>query len=302
MIAVGDSWTWGDSLGDLSIRYRSNHTYGKYISRDLACDWINYGYCGGGNNNILRALDLILQNIFDDYGFNLSQTDYNLLAGQDWPDYDTFYSSVKKYPKIVSEIENFIIANRRFLMADYENLSKLITKKYQNIYLVITLTETGRDSDNEISKDCFTDVKQFLINDETQIYKKILKLKQRYNNIKVVVGRNFSRDLNEVKNSLSIEKNWIQINFEENQKQGFDNHGYSFKDIINNGAVSGIAFDQIKKLNYADKKQYIIDQVDSVDKLWHWLRNNPLNYNTATCHPTEESHQLWANYLIQYLK
>lgn len=323
VITVGDSWTWGDSLGDVSVRYRSDHVYGKYLSEYLDSDWINYGFCGGSNNNILKALNLILQNVLDDYGFNLDQNEYNTLAGEDWPDYDTFYSSVKEYPNIVneienfitpdwhstfkeypkniSEIENFITFNRPTALNNYKELSRTITKKYQNIYLVITLTETGRDSD-EINQDRFGDVEPFLINNEIQTYQKINKLKQRYKNLNVVVGRNFSRDFDEVKNSLSIEKNWIQINFEENQKQGFNNLGYSFNDINKNGAVSGIAFNVIKKLKYKNKKQYMIDQIDNADKLWSWLRNNPLNYNKATCHPTEESHKLWADYLISYFK
>ena len=301
LITVGDSWTWGDSLGDISVRYRSEHVYGKYLTEFLDSDWINYGYCGGGNRNILKALDLILQNIFDDYGFNLDQNEYNLLAGEDWPDYDTFYSSVKKYPNIVNEIENFIVPDRNFILHNYEDLHKIITKKYQNIYLVVTLTEAGREID-EINEDCFDNVEQFLIDNEIQIYQKISRLKQRYKNLNVVVGRNFSRDFGEVDNSLSIEKNWIQINFEENQKQGFDNLGYSFDDISKSGAVSGVAFSIIKELKYKDKKQYMIDQIDSADKLWNWLRNNPLHYNVATCHPTEESHKLWADYLMSYLK
>jgi hypothetical protein len=303
LLTVGDSWTWGDSLGDVSTRYRSNHVYGKYLSDYLNADWINYGYCGGGNNDTLLGLDLILQYVIDDYGFNLSRHKYNFLASSNWPDYDTFYSSVKQYPNIVNEIKNFIIPNYDYLTIDYETLSPLITKKYQNIYIVITLTETGRDSYDTNAKNHFTNLKNFLIDDETYVYQKITKLKERYSNINLVVARNFSCDFPETKNSLCIEKNWIQINFEENQKKGFDNHFYRFEDINKTGAVSSTAFNQItKKLNYDDQKQYIIDQIDSVDKVWHWLRNNPLNYNYASCHPTEESHRLWANYLKQYLK
>ena len=301
LITVGDSWTWGDSLGDLSIRYRSDHVYGKYLREYLDSDWINYGYCGGGNRNILRALDLILQNIFNDHGFNLDQNEYNFLAGEDWPDYDTFYSSVKKYPGIVNEIENFIAPNSIFILPNYEDLPNIITKKYQNIYLVITLTEAGREI-GDINEDRFDNIEQLLINNEIQIYQKIARLKQRYKDLNIIVGRNFSHDFDEVTNSLSIEKNWIQINFEENQKQGFDNLGYSFDDISKSGAVSGVAFSVIKQLKYKDKKQYMIDQIDNADKLWNWLRNNPLNYNVATCHPTEESHKLWADYLISYLR
>lgn len=302
LITVGDSWTWGDSLGDLSVNYRSKHLYGRYLSEKLESNWINWGWCGCGNNTILSALDIILHYVLDNYGFNLDRCIYEAFAGADWPNYDTFYSAVKNYPEISNEIENFVRTGWHHLGIDVENLPKLITKKYQNVYIVITLTETGRDR-YDSAKDQFTNVKDCLIDDETHLYQKLIKLKERYKNINLVVARNFSSDFKEVSNSISIEKNWIQVNFEENQRRGFDNFGYTFEDINKSGAVSGIAFEKIQtKLNYQDRKQYIIEQVESVDKVWHWLRNNPLNYNIATCHPTEESHKLWAEYLIQYLE
>ena len=262
LITIGDSWTWGSSLGDLSVDYRSKHVYGRHLSERLKCDWINYGLVGGGNNEILSDLDLILQCVFNDHGFDLNHSEYDRLAD-------------------------------------------LTTKKYQKIHIVITLTETGRDTYDTNAKDKFTKVKDFLIDDELHVYQKIKELKEQYKNTNLVVARNFSYDFKECSNSLSIEKNWIQINFEENQRLGFDNLGYTLEDVSKSGAVSGIALNKIRQLNYhdyQDKKQYMIEQIDDCDKLWHWLRNNPLHYNVATCHPTEKSHRLWANYLWQWIK
>lgn len=262
LITIGDSWTWGSSLGDLSVDYRSKHVYGRYLSEHLGCDWINYGLVGGGNNEILSELDLILQCVFDGCGFDSNHN-------------------------------------------EYEHLANLATKKYQKIYVVITLTETGRDTYDTNAKDKFTKVKDFLIDDELHVYQKIKALKEQYKNINLIVARNFSHDFKECSNSLSIEKNWLQLNFEVNQHRGFNNLGYTLEDIRKSGAVSGIALNKIRKLNYQnyqDKKQYMIEQIDECDKLWHWLRNNPLHYNTGTCHPTEESHKLWADYLWQWIK
>ena len=266
LITIGDSWTWGSSLGDLSVDYRSKHVYGRHLSEQLECDWINYGLVARGNNEILSNLDLILQCVFaDDFDSNLSKYDF---------------------------LADF----------DYKNLSDLATKKYQQIYIVITLTETGRDSYDNSAKDQFTEVKNFLIDDELHVYRKITKLKEQYKNTNLVVARNFSCDFGECSNSISVEKNWIQINFEENQRRGFDNFGYTLEDISNSGAVSRIAMNKIRQLDYQDKKQYIIKQINNCDKLLHWLKNNPLHYNKSTCHPKEESHKLWADYLIQYFK
>ena len=63
LITVGDSWTWGDSLGGIDVltlsddlNYRKTHVYGHYIQQHLQSDWINYGICGACNSYIFHEL------------------------------------------------------------------------------------------------------------------------------------------------------------------------------------------------------------------------------------------------------
>lgn len=60
VITAGDSWTWGDSLGNTKVRlgrddeqHRLNHVYGNLISEELAADWINIALPGISNHRIL---------------------------------------------------------------------------------------------------------------------------------------------------------------------------------------------------------------------------------------------------------
>lgn len=52
VVTAGDSWTWGDSLGD----NRLNEVYGRLISQKLDADWINIGSRGRSNSWILKSL------------------------------------------------------------------------------------------------------------------------------------------------------------------------------------------------------------------------------------------------------
>lgn len=68
LITVGDSWTWGDSLGNTKARlkkddadYRLAHVYGRLISQQLNSSWINLALPGISNYQMLSWLEHLLQ-------------------------------------------------------------------------------------------------------------------------------------------------------------------------------------------------------------------------------------------------
>ena len=70
LITVGDSWTYGDSLGKTKVRngmddteYRLDHVYGRLLSRQLNSSWINLALPGGSNEWMLNSLGELLPNI-----------------------------------------------------------------------------------------------------------------------------------------------------------------------------------------------------------------------------------------------
>ena len=75
LITVGDSWTWGDSLGRAKARessddpeYRLAHVYGNLIAEQLNADWINIAIPGESNSWIIdKAEKMLNSNIIKDY-------------------------------------------------------------------------------------------------------------------------------------------------------------------------------------------------------------------------------------------
>lgn len=67
LITIGDSWTWGDSLGQAKARnaqddpeYRLTHVYGNLIAKKLNADWINIAIPGESNSWIITQTKKIL--------------------------------------------------------------------------------------------------------------------------------------------------------------------------------------------------------------------------------------------------
>lgn len=297
LITVGDSWTWGASFKDESISYRSKHTYGRYLKDHLKCDWINYGYPGGGNNLILYGLEFLLSKLIDNYCPYIDKQTYNIIKGSDWLDYSENLNFLDN--KHINEIKEHYfknIKNNEFINISQDLENVFSNKKYQKIYIVFTLTETGRDFDNS-TVEKFNSVEDMLKFDENFLYKKLSRIKNFDNKkIKLIVGRNFTIDYPET-TSISLKKNWVQINFEKDTL-----NKCQLSDTQKKGAVSGVAFHCFNNYDIVDKKEYVVKQIDYVKSLWDWLYSNSLNYNSTTCHPTEESHKLWAEYLKQYLE
>lgn len=74
LITVGDSWTYGDSLGNTKVRngiddtdYRLSHVYGHLMSKELNSSWVNLALPGGSNALMLSWLDTFLNNIILPY-------------------------------------------------------------------------------------------------------------------------------------------------------------------------------------------------------------------------------------------
>jgi len=67
LITVGDSWTYGDSLGRTKVRngiddtdYRLAHIYGNVMAEHMWADWMNLALPGGSNTLMLTWLETLL--------------------------------------------------------------------------------------------------------------------------------------------------------------------------------------------------------------------------------------------------
>lgn len=98
LITIGDSWTWGDSLGQACAResrddyeYRLDNIYGNLIAKKLNADWINIAIPGESNTWIINQAERILNpDIINEY-----KTVYLILTLTEFgrkQDYDIFAS------------------------------------------------------------------------------------------------------------------------------------------------------------------------------------------------------------------
>ncbi len=293
VITIGDSWTFGDSLGSIydtgqdDVHARLTQCYGRLIADELCADWLNFGYCGYGNSQIIKcASDLLLGHHAD----WLNETGYQNIKDRFWPSSLLDVKSAAD-PAIINEIEKVFC----YSLNPYTK----IIQNYEKIFVYITMTETGRDAHHYdwILNSC-TSTHEYLAREEQYNFDMLIKL-QHQSNVDFVIGRNFTESFDGTNTGKILEKTWIQKNHEHLAEQGYANI-CSFDQICNDGAISGIAFDAlvVKQKFLKDYKQYFVEKIGQVDCLWTWLRNNPLHFNKVTCHPRPMGHKVWAEYLL----
>lgn len=280
IITVGDSWTWGDSLGkttsDFDDRdYRVNHIYGSILSDRLNTDFINIGIPGGSNLYILTYLEKVLKSLLKSYeniciiftltesgrelnnGFLDQQSHYEALAGPDWP----------KFNDIVSCSETN--AQRNLMLDEIKDT---------HFEHVIGLFLAIRHSTN--------------LFDLLSCYEKytVESIKQRVPSIKL--ARNFTSMINE--NNFDVKQKWTDIIASKGQLPEYPKNVY---------VLSQIGLEPLLKISQQlDKNQFKQDWLpilDSATQGINWLLNSPYNSKKATKHPLEEAHQWWSNYLYE---
>jgi hypothetical protein len=65
LVTIGESWTWGDSLGNINLEaglsddyvHRTTHVFGNLLRSKLDADWCNIARCGYSNQWIIEKLN-----------------------------------------------------------------------------------------------------------------------------------------------------------------------------------------------------------------------------------------------------
>lgn len=143
LIAVGDSWTWGDSLGrinpsngiDDDIEFRTSHIYGNLIAEKFRSDFINIGYPGASNILILRSLRECLEDVATKYKtvrviFTLTEIGREADAGYD--ELDVLPSACNStFTDFLTEYEhNTFVILKDELIAKYKEVSFLFGRNF----------------------------------------------------------------------------------------------------------------------------------------------------------------------------
>jgi hypothetical protein len=282
-ITVGDSWTWGDSLGKAisnhdTNAYRLNHIYGRLLAQYLKSDFINIGIPGGSNLYILTYLKKVLASLSKTYnktyivftltesgrelnnGFLQQREHYNAWAGESWPSYESILAqeaSAEQLQIVFNEINN----------THFEH--------------VVGLYLSLRKATNLI--DLFTFYEIYTVN----CIRKIAP--------NAILARNFTTILN--RNLFDIRERWTDVIATNGNLTPYPDDVFVMSKI---GLDPLIVFCQHLEKNQFKNKW--VDVLAEANNGVNWLHSSPYNGKTATKHPLEQGHQWWAEHLYNYIE
>lgn len=184
-----------------------------------------------------------------------------------------------------------------------EVLSEIVSQnQYKEINVIVCLTEICRESwgdplwvpDESQDLPSFDD---FLYQYEQNMFMSFKNnFVDKYTDINFYFGRNFteSYDTNILKNNF-LDKSWCQCL----------EAGTPYPEEVR--MLSSIAITplikRLKKLNLYKKYRYsMLEMFANSELAMDWLDQSRYNYQIATRHPTEEGHEIYAEYLSQRLK
>jgi hypothetical protein len=179
-----------------------------------------------------------------------------------------------------------------------------VIDRYQEIYVVLTLTETGRElwfdpvwTDQVKVTD---NLNGFLKEYEKCMFLTLKKTISDFPKVKFLIARNFTYTYNENKDILSgnlLDKNWVDI-LEENQS--IDPYPQNLRLLSQMGFNPLIKIFK-KKGTYNTIKPEFFEIFLGMEEALAWLDESIYNFKSATRHPTEQGHRLWSDYLLSQI-
>lgn len=280
LVTMGDSWTWGNRLVNRQVE-----VYGKILADRLDADLFNIAMCGRSNFWILDNLyKLVLANTAD----IITEDSYNKIRGCDWP--QTHREYLEQRPiDVYEEIKQF---------CSHDVYEHKLLPRYKDIFIVITLTETGREFNDLVSSGLDT-IDDYLRDIEQTFFDKVKKITE-HSSVKILIGRNFSINYPTTRASNMLDKNWIEIIYDSCTDA--ENNFFKKSDILHHGPISGIGLDFLHSnhpvLGNMPVKEYFVNQSSKVKKIIEYLS---LHGSYHRSYPCPEAHRLWAEYIIKNL-
>jgi len=297
LIAAGDSWTWGDSLG-LSragefddYDHRTSHVYGNLLARQLDSDFINIGLPGYSNLVILEKLEQVLSSIDKSYqkiyvvvsltesGRDLLEPfvdrkrQYNRIKRHDWPLFDELVAGSQlnfTAPKIYSDSSQCEPGQTAHLQHSLELHAALIQHAELELASILDTSE------------------KFIL-------EKLHKLLDRPDII-YRVGRCFTSWYNDSYTDYHIlPEIWTNIIAKSGALPMYPEQVYVMSQMGIGPLIQWLEFMGI------DAKESISHMVSSSLLAIDWLSRSPYNSQVATRHPKEQAHAWWAEYILSNL-
>lgn len=188
--------------------------------------------------------------------------------------------------------------------------------QYKKIYLIVTLTENGRDikcgyerpydynvyKSHQPSKELYD---QVLLDCEMEWADRLVSLSNvadsRYT---IFVGKNFvwhEHLYQKLKkyNVYVADSNWIEV------LARFQNMDLPFRANL----VSSFTLDNVYEINNLleirddrEFKNWCVLQIENGLKVTDWLERSPMNLKQHTKHPNAQGHKIWAEYILNCLQ
>lgn len=206
----------------------------------------------------------------------------------------------------VPGIFNYWIHNRLEILVE-NDISRLSTL-YDNIWIIVTLTELGRDFEflnycqelREFYDYTQQDPVDILLNAEKFDFIKLQSISDQLpKNVTLYVGRNFTNTFDENKPILKnlMPDIWSDILF---RAQGLSNNiKIPFVSFGMHRFDKWVKKQQLDSIKY---KQWMSDTIlPNSKKVIDLLDQSVYNNKQASRHPTEQGHTLWADYIYNFI-
>lgn len=288
LITAGDSWTWGDSLGQTTLefddyKYRTQHIYGTHLAELLGSDFVNIGLPGRSNLNIIEHVDLVLSNLTHQYDniqvvFTLTEvgreiTDViglinnrshyqDVWQGPDWPTYDQLINntaSAEQLAIVKSETQATLFGHSINLFLELQQATTL-----DELFCIIE-----RYTFEELQKCC--------------------------SNVKYIIARNFTDTFNSNYNNQLVKDKWTDVIAQQGPLTPYPSPVRCLTQMSIAPMVQ-----LVEHLNLDLKAQWIT-VLESAEHAVNWLDASPYNSKRASKHPLEQAHRWWAEYLYKQI-
>ena len=290
LITAGDSWTWGDSLGQTTLefddyKYRTEHIYGTQLSRLLESDFVNVGLPGRSNLNIVEHVNLVLTNLKRQYDsiqvvFTLTEVGREILdvvglldnrlhyqdvwQGPDWPTYD--------------QLVNATASADQLEIVKQETHGTLFGHSI-NLFLALRRA-TSLD-------ELFCIVEQYAFQE--------LKTCCTDHNVKYIIARNFSDTFESNISNQLVKDKWVDVIAQQGQLTAYPTPVRCLTQM----SIAPMV--QLGKYLDLDLKEQWIVALESAEQAIDWLDASPYNSKRASKHPLEQAHFWWAEHLYKQL-
>lgn len=263
LIVVGDSWSWGDHLGDIDWEtkfddpVRLTQNYGRKLSDKLDADWVGLTRPGASNYWMWRKLAEVIPEIHrvrDQY----HQIYLVVTLTEDLR--ETWYPN--EYETLASDFGIDIMEYYKALYADSESLLDFLHK-----------------------------VQHYLFDNFESLFAEIPF-------VKTVMCRAFTDNL--MSTTHLLDKTWCDV-FQDDVQYTDYQKPVMFLGEMAIGPMLDKIFPSQSKTQELQSRREFVDMMDVVATRWNFLAYSKYNMFGSTNHPTPEGHQVWADYLYTQL-